>query len=1285
MHPQLKWQKSLLALALLGATSAALQGATILYEPFDHYGDHVENFINGTHISEHTGSLKMLTLNPEKPNAQALKKPIAIPADLQTGNFKYSFLVNFRDDKRQFSANLNFLEKSPDGKGKGKTTSLTAVIDWAQGSRFTGYNCKSAHPNVSTLRKYKHNYLPNRRWAKVEVRVFKGAVTLWVERDGKMQFEASTRIPENAVLTGLNFSSAGSIQLDDLKVETYQPAGAVIPADGITLEVPAEGLRFSMRTMVPNTQVTMAMNTGSEKPAVYTFQSAQQQYQTQELQNVSKLVEGKLVTERKPVNITKYLYDNLLTVSGPGAKDKLYTRPYLQWRYEDHQIASLLGDWDRQGTDVADHTFEFQIIGNQLWIDDNFYCNIPGDGPVRSVKIGSGYPWSEFKVLPLKKLENGLTLDVPLPTAFNGYFPTALCQENKGTYMLECDGYLSRSPFDGARDCYLRSIPKAQYNRAIVTYSMDGDPEKSTDLTLRLTQFNRNGGRSPAAMAQATMTLPRIKEGEIRTVEMDLPIGDIQDIVFMEKHRDAMDVEVLGGLYEKNQYYMGRYNKPAIRRSSVRVHGVKLIKSPATLIIRNGILGNLFYIYEDVHVTAEMAAVRPGNYTLVWLVKDSDGNVVEQATDEVRFSAAGEKKEIKHAFRKRDVGYYEYTATLKEGSRDLVTFNGSYVCIPPDTRKAGYESPYYGWNFDGSHGAFKGKEQWGELFKRFGIRRTMLRGKYTEEGLKEYKLLQGQFPHNPRGTDADIAKRIRKLVADSPHATQAIIFHESGNGPFPLELIGGKTEITPEQEKRDKAKFDQAMRLARLWRENAPHIKLVIGNSGESVGLIAQLFRQKFPRELIDAMGEESVGMTMPPEASTAMAYWKLRELARIYGYKDLMPEACYEWKSRTGRYATPGTDFSSRDRLIALAWGNKLVPIGMGVEYDNSYYNTIWCGGSFSRNPLTQPRPGALVNCIFTQVFDQVQFLRMIPTGSLTAYALEFKRAADGRFIYALWTARGNVKGAITFPAGTKATHITTLGKEKVCSGTEVLGPVPFYIVADKKMESVQVEMQRTFANEPGDPARATVAAPMDNADIWTLVTGEDKRLLPAGDSKFLRRPGKFTVSTVKDDLKGDCIEVKLVPEGDCPALISEYGFLRMKTPVEIAGTPDTVGVWVKGNSSWGKIFLELEDADGDVWLSAGSGGYGCNTYDWPGLMDLNYDGWHFLQMPLTAKSPVKNHSPGDNHWQWQRERTGDGKLTYPVKVRGVGFMLNRKSLNILEMEDVKDLSIRLKDFSAY
>lgn len=1283
MNPLMKWSLALLPAVLL--SGAALQGAPILYEPFDFYGDYVENFINGTSVSEHTGSLKMLSVKPEKPNHPALKQPIPIPADLQTGNFKYTFLVNFRDEKRQFSANLVFATKDEKGTVQGGKV-LNARIDWTGGSSFAGFSAKTANPAITARGSKGFGYLPNGRWAKVEIRACKGAVTLWMERDGKMTFEAATRIPADAVLTGLNFASAGAIQLDDLLVEPYTEAKEAFPADGMTLAVPAEGLRFSLRTMVPHAQFTMTMVNDSEKPPHYRFQSSAQTYRTSELQNVSELVDGKLVTQKKQVTVTRTLHDNYLSVWGPGAKDKLYTRPLLQWRYMEHQIAAMIADWDKYGTDVADHTFEFQVTGNQLWVDGSFYCTIPGEGAVKSIKLSAGYPYTEVKTLPgITKYENGLTLDVPLPLPFKDYFPTALCQENQGTFWLECDGYLTRSPFDAYRDCYLRSIPKAQYNKAIVTYSMDSDTEKSTDLTLRLTQFCKNGGRSPVAMAQATVTLPRIKEGEIKTVEMKLPVGDIQDIIFQEPDRTAMDVEVLGGLYEKNQYYMGRYNKPAIKRSSVRVHGIKLFKSPATLMVKNGILGNLFYINEDVHVTAEVGAVKPGTYTLEWKVMDADGKVVETATDEVKFSAAGEKKEIKHPFKERAVGYYDYVATLKEGAKDLVNYKGSYVCIPLDTRKAGHESPYYAWNFDGAHGAFKGIEQWGELFKRFGIRRTMLRGKYSEEAVKNYKLIQGQFPYLRRGTDEQLAQEIKRLVAGSPHATQAIIFHESGGGPFPLELIGGKTEITPEQELKDKKRVEQALRLAKLWRENAPHIKLVIGNSGDSLGLIAQLFRQKYPRDMIDAMGEESVGMTTPPEISTASSYWNLRELARIYGYKDLMPEACYEWKCRTGRYSTPGTNFPNRDRLIALAWGNKLVPIGMGAEYDNSYYNTIWAGGAFSRNPLAQPRRDALINTIFTQVLDQVTFQRMLPTGSQTAYVLEFKRS-DGKMVYALWTARGSVRSAIKFSAGAKATHITQLGKERPCAETEILSPIPFYIVADKKMESVQVEMQRTFENEPsGDLSKAVVAAPMDKAEDWDFVAGEDKRIIPSGSANLLRKPGKFTISTVKDDAKGDCIEVKLVPEGESRPLVKEYGFIRLKKPVEIAGTPDTVGVWVKGNSSWGKIFLELEDADGEVWLSAGSGGYGCDTYDWPGLMSLNFDGWHFLQMPLTAKSPVENHSPGDNEWQWQRERTGDGKLTYPLKVRGVGFMMGRKVLNILEMEELKDLSFRLKDFSAY
>ena len=41
---------------------------------------------------------------------------------------------------------------------------------------------------------------------------------------------------------------------------------------------PEEGLRFTMRTMIPYATVTMVMNNGSEKPPVYTFYSTAQKY-----------------------------------------------------------------------------------------------------------------------------------------------------------------------------------------------------------------------------------------------------------------------------------------------------------------------------------------------------------------------------------------------------------------------------------------------------------------------------------------------------------------------------------------------------------------------------------------------------------------------------------------------------------------------------------------------------------------------------------------------------------------------------------------------------------------------------------------------------------------------------------------------------------------------------------------------------------------------------------------------------------------------------------------------
>ena len=130
---------------------AAAYAAPILYEPFDYYEDYVENFANGTSIMEDTGSIKYLYINPEKPNTLAFKKPLTIPADRQTSNFKYTFQVRFEDEKRDLIAHMILAQKTADGKIKANRN-IQAVIDWEKSSLFRG----------STLAGFSNMYMNNR-------------------------------------------------------------------------------------------------------------------------------------------------------------------------------------------------------------------------------------------------------------------------------------------------------------------------------------------------------------------------------------------------------------------------------------------------------------------------------------------------------------------------------------------------------------------------------------------------------------------------------------------------------------------------------------------------------------------------------------------------------------------------------------------------------------------------------------------------------------------------------------------------------------------------------------------------------------------------------------------------------------------------------------------------------------------------------------------------------------------------------------------------------------------
>src|SRR5690606_35754083 len=87
--------------------------------------------------------------------------------------------------------------------------------------------------------------------------------------------------------------------------------------------------------------------------------------------------------------------------------------------------------------------------------------------------------------------------------------------------------------------------------------------------------------------------------------------------------------------------------------------------------------------------------------------------------------------------------------------------------------------------------------------------------------------------------------------------------------------------------------------MAQMVRTKFPQLKMQYGNDGNSMGILGELLRQKFPRKYIDTIASEDLGQTMTPERDglgSTQDGWYVRELARKMGYGDVPITATTEW-----------------------------------------------------------------------------------------------------------------------------------------------------------------------------------------------------------------------------------------------------------------------------------------------------------------------------------------------------------------------------------------------------
>ena len=1121
----------------------------------------------------------------------------------------------------------------------------------------------------------------------VEIVKHGDTMTVWQPAGGERRIFSRAYVSKDIWLKDVEFQD-GPFEISGLVIEPYA-GGEDVKPKLLRLPLPEAGrrVRFSCRPGYYPSQAELRFLDGERAVARWELSSFSQDFNLTEEEEQKYIDNGVPLLRKVKSSVRKTWLDSGLDVVRSRAdRRRVFSRTRLAGRYTDKQIADALQHPERFGEPASDHDFTFELRrgadGLELWGEGSYLYPFPTGG-VTSVELAVS-SFGTVKRLPDAREADDpstLALDVGRP------FDTSHCSAKLGSFSLECNGYLSREPHDALPDSFLRRVPAATYTGAVVRCRVTGAATNTCRVTARLTNFRcpSTAGRSREAMTQDMVQLPK-KDGEY-VVTFRLDPGRIQDLV--HDHPDRfLDFEVLGGTETGGRVWSQGCYTPEKEPSGVTVLSAALVRAPASLHVANGARGNVFVAGETASVTARVTAAAAGTYVLGWRVKDLDGKMVESGRVPLGLKA-GETVSRTLAFKTRDVGWYRLDVALADakGTR-LVRFpDGAFAIIAPDDRKAGYESPYYTWGTQ-VHATTNEFRARADFLKKIGVRRTQL-VKFTEADAKPWGLTLGEAYniHPKNGSDAerqaDYERQVREIMEKWPHVSSALILHERGGGPRPLELWGGKTELDAKDLARQKKNTADAIWRARIWRKVAPQVRLKFGNSGDSLGLMGDYFRGGVPLDLIDVIGEESVGQAMTPERSTGMAMRNLKDLAESYGCKAPV-EPCYEWKSRVRRHFSGNlrkqAAWFARDALIALAWGARQLTVNTTSEPANSYFDTCWGDGAFTREPLCQPFPNIVATANLTRMLDCCTFSRLVPTGSKTAYCLEF-RGADGRYVYACWTARGVVEAA--FDSKAKHLAVTDLYGREVrrdpgSSFETAISEEPVYLTADGPLASVDATGARTYPWEehPEMAKRQTLSA-FDSTALCELDVTTNKFTTLGTKTFKWSRPGAFAFADAKDGGKA-CLSLTLKPDETATPLTLAYGFVRLKEPVAVPEEATTIGLDVKGNSSWSKVLFELKDANGCTWVHTG---YAFQYFDWSDTMSLNYEGWHPLQMMIRPESPAKCASIGSDMGQWR----GRKKIAYPVKITAVGFICRHWSFDLLNWVRPDSDEIRFRNIFAY
>ena len=881
----------------------------------------------------------------------------------------------------------------------------------------------------------------------------------------------------------------------------------------------------------------------------------------------------------------------------------------------------------------------------------------------------------------------------------------AICHQGKGSWALEVDEYTGRRASDGFGAAVHFRVPARDYVKAHVVFALDLDEQKDKVLTLRLAHYFLNGAGSnmigdrkldltdgipPSVRRIGALTLDG-KTVPLYRATVDLNLSPVVDLAARGAYMDFEFMGVKSG------------SKPdAKRESAFNVFGTTLEAAPVTLdiVAPPGAPSNVFTQDEAKRATKLVFRGERAESKCRVELKATDfaekATVFTKSFDVSLAKGAKDEREIDLSAAE-DPGLYKLFISVKaDGGATDYAYCTRFAVLPPAGRVVDkFASPYATWWFFGSHGSPNAWQIGGPILQKAGIRKashhnwpTNMMEKYDvtftghvrAPSQREFDEKTGKFkPHDCADGETWFVREVQKLIDSVPYVDHIMIWHESGpkSTGIPEEILDLPVPAATDDDRKAGAYVNE---IGRLVRKHFPKLRIQIGNNSASLGAACHPLRGGAKPEYYDSVGIETPSQTMMPER---LLVWGLqgmmmtKEAASYYAKKPVPARACFEYVYRTEKAI--GEELQAawymRDVLISLA--NRMPMISPAVTFDvrNAYYDTLWGrAGMLFRAPYAEPKLSYVAYAALTKALDGVTLVKELDTGSSTVYALLFRRA-DGKYATAVWCARGEAELEIGVDGGGQVMDmvgkLTKLGGffgGKKARASEC----PAYVLTEKPVEKVTVA-KRSFAQ-----AEAVAKAAKEVfrfADVTSVSNAPDARIKSKGHGCLpMMTPSEhFSVKAVEDEERGKCLEVALdTTQEKVNRYFTEYTTLWLKEPVTIEDPNETIGVWVKGNSSWGQVRFTIVDRDGEEFVNYSHATL-WDTLDWQGLLCVNFDGWSFVNCRFEGGL---KHDPktGLSNSPWNREKWGgkgsNGKIDFPIRLKALTVGMNRMKLGLVDFK---------------